>query len=237
MPEVVVITYPVATVAHMTHSSRQPTGTLLLLGALVFCEAHVVPSVRGRLVQPTRPASMLVAASPATPPENAKGLAVAWGVCGFLSILASAIRRLAPIALQPVVRRDLSALQWVFYGATMGGFAYVEGYGAFQKKFSPLVVQRAMTLKQGGSPLQVALAPFYSMGLFHASRKRKIVSWSITLSVAVIVGVVKRLPYPWRSIVDAGVCTGLCWGGASIVAFYARAICGRSPGVDPALPA
>ena len=30
----------------------------------------------------------------------------------------------------------------------MGTFAYVEGYGAFQKKFSPLVVQRAMTLKK-----------------------------------------------------------------------------------------
>ena len=119
----------------------------------------------------------------------------------------------------------------------MGFFAYVEGYGAFQKKFSPMVVERAMTLKDGhGSLANVALAPFYSMGLMHATRKRKIVSWTISLSVAMLVGIVKRLPYPWRSIVDAGVCTGLCWGGASIVAFYARALMGKPPGVDPQLP-
>ena len=76
----------------------------------------------------------------------------------------------------------------------MGIFAYVEGYGAFQKKFSPLVVERAMTLKSGASPVNIVLAPFYSMGLMHATKKRKIVSWSISLSVALLVGVVKRLP-------------------------------------------
>ena len=118
----------------------------------------------------------------------------------------------------------------------MGVFAYVEGYGAFQKKFSPLVVERAMTLKSGASAANVALAPFYSMGLMHATKKRKIVSWSVSLSVAMLVGVVKRLPYPWRSIVDAGVCTGLIWGGASLVVIYARALFGTPPGVDPCLP-
>ena len=76
----------------------------------------------------------------------------------------------------------------------MGIFAYVEGYGAFQKKFSPLVVERAMTLKQSTSPVHIALAPFYSMGLMHATKKRKIVSWSVSMSVAMIVGIVKRLP-------------------------------------------
>ena len=41
---------------------------------------------------------------------------------------------------------------------------------------------------------------------------------------------------PWRSIVDAGVCTGLAWGAASIVIIYARALAGTPPGVDPCLP-
>ena len=41
---------------------------------------------------------------------------------------------------------------------------------------------------------------------------------------------------PWRSIVDAGVCTGLAWGAASIVITYARALAGTPPGVDPGLP-
>jgi len=170
---------------------------------------------------------------------RASGIAVAWGVCGFLGILASAIGRLAPIAMQPFALGDLTLVQWGLYGGCMAGFAYVEGYGAFQKKFSPLVVRRAMTLNDAAhrSLLHVVLAPFYSMGLLHATRKRRIVSWSVSLTVGVLVGVVKRLPYPWRSIVDAGVCTGLCWGGASILAFYVRALAGTPPGVDPELPA
>merc|ERR1719424_1992264 len=90
-----------------------------------------------------RPPVVLSAASPA-PAPSAGGLAVGWGVCGFLSILASAIKRLAPIAIQPLKAKDLTLLQWGLYAATMAFFAYAEGYKAFQKKFSPMVVRRAM---------------------------------------------------------------------------------------------
>ena len=41
-----------------------------------------------------------------------------------------------------------------------------------------------------------------------------IVSWSVSIGVAVIVAAVKRLSYPWRNIVDAGVVVGLSWGAA-----------------------
>jgi len=179
---------------------------------------------------------VLAAASPA-PAPSASGLAVGWGVCGFLSILASAIKRLGPIALEPLKARDLSPLQWGVYVGTMVFFAYTEGYKAFQLKFSPMVVRRAMTLKEpSAGPLAVALAPFYSMGLFGATRKRKIVSWSVSSAVFVIVGIVKRLPYPWRSIVDAGVCVGLSWGGISIAAIYIKALFGNPPTIDPETP-
>ena len=58
-----------------------------------------------------------------------------------------------------------------------------------KKLFSPMVVERAMTLRQSGtSAVSIALAPFYSMGLFHATKKRRIVSWSVSLSVAMLVG-------------------------------------------------
>lgn len=172
----------------------RPLAVLLLLAAsCAASDAHAIVLPRMRARAPVPASIQLVAATP-PPPANAQGLAVAWGVCGFLSILASAIKRLAPIALQPLLQRDLSWLQWGFYGGSMTLFAYVEGYGAFQKKFSPLVVERAMTLKAGAAPMNVALAPFYSMGLMHATKKRKIVSWSVSLSVAMIVGVVKRLP-------------------------------------------
>jgi len=228
---------------------RMAASVLPLLLASLACGAvpprpHLVRRASAAQVRPTvtaRPATgpLLVAtgAGAATPASNARGFSTAWGVCGFLSILASAIRRLAPIALQPFARRDISPLQWGAYGGMVLGFAYVEGYGAFQKKFSPLVVRRAMSLTQAGAALSHRLlAPFYSMGLFHATKKRKIVAWSVSMGVFLLVGMVKRLPYPWRSIVDAGVCSGLCWGGASIVAFYVKALLGNPPEVSPELP-
>lgn len=82
----------------------------------------------------------------------------------------------------------------------------MEGYKGFQQKFSPLVVKRSFTLGSGSTSfLHYLLAPLYSMGLFHATKKRMIVSWSVTIGVAAIVAAVKRLPYPYRNIVDAGV--------------------------------
>lgn len=187
---------------------------------------------------PRVPSAMLSAAADTAEAPSRGGIATAWGVLGFLSILASAIRRLLPHALQPLSQKDLSVLQVAMYAASVLTFAYVEGYGAFQKKFSPMVVRRALTLGRAGTPLHhKLLAPFYSMGLFHATKKRKTVSWSVSISVALLVGIVKRLPYPWRSIVDAGVCVGLLWGGASIAAFYTQALAsGSHPQVSAELP-
>ena len=76
------------------------------------------------------------------------------------------------------------------------------------------------------------------MGMMHATRKRQILSWSITLSIAALVAAVKRLPYPWRNIVDAGVVVGLTWGSVSILLFYFKSwITGQPPSnIDAALP-
>jgi hypothetical protein len=124
------------------------------------------------------------------------------------------------------------------YIVTCLWFAYVEGYKGFQLKFSPLVVKRSFTLDLGKSAFHhILLAPFYSMGLFHATRKRVAVSWGVTLGVAAIVAAVKRLPYPWRNIVDAGVVVGLTWGSLSIVYFYVKSwLTGSPPEFDAALP-
>lgn len=120
-------------------------------------------------------------------------------------------------------------------------FAYVEGFKGFQQKFSPLVVARSFTLipgKNGTRLWHYLLAPLYSMGLMHATRKRQIVSWSVTLGVAAIVAAVKQLPYPWRNIVDAGVVVGLSWGSLSILILYIKSwMTGQPPKVDAALPA
>jgi hypothetical protein len=75
------------------------------------------------------------------------------------------------------------------------------------------------------------------MGLIHATKKRKIISWSVTTGVAMIVAAVKRLPYPYRNIVDAGVVAGLTWGSISILVLYGKAwITCKPPDIDAALP-
>jgi len=129
-------------------------------------------------------------------------------------------------------------VQCRIYVATCLFFAYAEGYKGFQTKFSPLVVQRSLTLQPGKSGIHhILFAPLYSMGLFHATKKRKIVSWCVTIGVATIVAAVKRMPYPWRNIVDAGVIVGLSWGSLSILLIYLKAwVMGKPPTIDPAMP-
>ena len=99
---------------------------------------------------------------------------------------------------------------WSFF------MAYAEGYKGFQLKFSPMVVERAFSLSSNPSILNYILAGPYSMGLFNAPKKRIIIGWSLTVGIFALVKLVKLLPYPFRSIVDAGVVVGLSYGLLSI---------------------
>merc|ERR1712194_379139 len=126
------------------------------------------------------------------------------------------------------------------YVASCLFFAYVEGYKGFHLKFSPLVVKRSFTLvigtKQGNNPIIYLLAPLYSMGLFAATKKRMIVSWSISIGVTIIVALVKKLSPVARCILDAGVVVGLSVGSMSILYHYVRSIItGTIPTIDPCL--
>jgi hypothetical protein len=166
-----------------------------------------------------------------------------WGVLGVVAVLGNAIRRLLPIALEPFGKAAGAAgaftpALWAQYAAFALFMAYAEGYKGFQLKFSPLVVKRALTLAGPGAPLlHKLLAAPYSMGLFHASRKRKAVSWGLAIGIVGLVKLVKGLAYPYRSIVDAGVVVGLSYGALSIAAIYAKTlVSGHAPDVDPALP-
>jgi len=162
-----------------------------------------------------------------------------YGTGGVMYILIKAIRRVVPIALEPFGKTavPMSQFQLSAYIATVAWFAYVEGYKGFQTKFSPLVVSRSLTLEPGYAKIHhYLLAPLYSMGLFHATRKRVAVSWGVTIGVFVIVHAVKHLAYPWRNIVDAGVVAGLTWGCISTAAQYVKAILGGKAPADPMLP-
>jgi len=171
-----------------------------------------------------------------------KVLTSMWGSFGMVYILVKAIKRVLPIALEPFTKAEgvvpLTQFQLAAYILTCLWFAYVEGYKGFQLKFSPLVVSRSFTLTPSSPIHHILLGPLYSMALFHATKKRMIVSWSVSIGVAAIVAAVKRLPYPWRNIVDAGVVVGLSWGTISILGGYIiSSITGIAPiDVDPQLP-
>jgi hypothetical protein len=64
------------------------------------------------------------------------------------------------------------------------------------------------------------------MGLFHATRKRLVVSWSVLSGVVVLVVAVRMLEQPWRGIVDAGVVVGLAWGLLALACNTVRAVRG-----------
>jgi len=154
--------------------------------------------------------------------------AVAWGVGGVVILLGRSIYSLAPMALRPL-ETGMQWWHWLAYVLCAIGMAYSEGYKGFQKAFSPRVVLRGMHLARHPSPLHVLLAPLFCMGLFHATRKRLIVSWSITAGVVSLICLVRLVDQPWRGIIDVGVVIGLSWGTIAILVFAVRAMRGKPP--------
>ena len=76
---------------------------------------------------------------------GAGGAAPFWGVFGVTAMLLNAVRRCAPVALEPFSAAEpLTAALVCAYGAAAASMAYAEGYKAFHLKFSPMVVKRAI---------------------------------------------------------------------------------------------
>ena len=142
-----------------------------------------------------------------------------WAILGVSFILGNAIWKLSPLAIEPFQKQNLSTIQWIIYGIWLLFMGYSEGYRGFQKAFCPRVVSRAWTLNFSSAPHHILFAPLYSMGYFHATKKRMIVSWSITTAIVGLVLLVKFLPYPYRHIVDGGVVLGLSYGLACLLIF------------------
>lgn len=162
------------------------------------------------------------------------GLVIAsWGVIGVLAILAQALHRLIPLALEPIASAKMTPGHWALYVGWSVANAYAEGYRGFQRAFVPRVVARAAFLAQNPRPLHVALAPIFCMAMFHARRKNLIMSWGLLVGIVIIVALVRLLPQPWRGIVDAGVVVGLGWGALALLVAFARCIVtGEVPATD-----
>ena len=149
-----------------------------------------------------------------------------WGLAGVLAILIVAIVRLGGIAIEAFAY-PFDWWHWVLLVANTLFMAHSEGYKGFQVNYSPRVVARAMSLARHPHPLRVALAPLFCMGYFHASRRRLLTTYALTIGIIVLIIVFHQLNQPLRGILDAGVVVGLSWGTASIVALVIHVVRGR----------
>jgi hypothetical protein len=161
----------------------------------------------------------------------------AWGVLGVALLLVQAVVKLALVAVDPFVTgRGLTVFESAVCAAWVAVSLYTEGYRGFQKAFVPRTVARAFYLAGEPRPLFVALAPAFSMALVHARPRRLIASWTLLVLIVVAVVLVRKLPTPWRSIVDIGVVAGLVWGLVSLLGTFVRALRGDVPAFRLDLP-
>lgn len=112
---------------------------------------------------------------------------------------------------------------WSLFILNTAFMAHSEGYMGFQKSFAPRVVARARVLRERPSFLRLLLAPLFCMGYFHATRRRLLSIYTLTLGIVGLIVVFRYISQPWRGILDCGVVVGLSWGMASIVVLAVRA--------------
>lgn len=158
-----------------------------------------------------------------------------WGLAGVFLLIGSAIYRLAPLALE-TFSHHLAWYHWAALALSVLFMAYSEGYRGFQQGFSPRVAARARYLKAHPDMWHALLGPFFCMGYFHATRKRKIVSLSLTAGIVILILAVRAIDQPWRGIIDAGVVGGLGWGLISLLIFSLRAFFSAAFPYAPEVP-
>jgi hypothetical protein len=161
-------------------------------------------------------------------------LVLAWSLSGVTAILALAIIRLSP-KVAGAFAQDLSPLHWVFAIGFTLFMLYTEAWRGFHKKFSPRTIARAVHVSRDGSLLQRLLAPLFSMGFFHATKRRVIATWILTITIVTAVVLMHQLAQPWRGLIDLGVVVGLGAGIATLFVEALRVARGGAP-VDPELP-
>jgi hypothetical protein len=159
----------------------------------------------------------------------------AWGVAGVLLLLASTIYRISPLTWAAFTV-PFRWYHWLALTISVVFMAYAEGVRGFQQHFSPRVAARARHLRGHPQVLHVIFAPFFCMGYFHATRRRKLVSLFLTISIVVLVLVVHRFPQPWRGIIDAGVVTGLTWGLLTLIFYAVTGLTRKDFPYSPELP-
>jgi hypothetical protein len=114
------------------------------------------------------------------------------------------------------VAGGLTALEWGVLLVCGGFFVYGEGVLALQRKWVPLLAERAKAVRDESSGLLHLMAPLYGMSLIGAARGQVLRSWAMVAAILVAVRIVGVLPEPWRGIIDLSVAAALVWGLAAI---------------------
>ncbi len=149
-------------------------------------------------------------------------IAAIWGFGGICLLFGSAIYRLGPMALD-MPMQGFGWYHWAALALSLVFMGFAEGYRGFQQNFSPRAAARIRYLSNNVTLTRLLLAPLFCMGFFHATRRRKIVSYCLTGGIILLVVLVRQLDQPWRGIIDAGVVVGLGWGILSLMAFTVKA--------------
>lgn len=141
----------------------------------------------------------------------------AWAIIGVGITFVEAIARLGARGLETIAG-GLAIHEWIVLAGLVSFFCYFEGYRGLQKRFAPLVVARSFALaSEPRSTLIVVLAPLYAVALLDTDRRRVTRAWLGVAGIVIAVVLVRRLPAPWRGLVDAGVACALAWGLVAIV--------------------
>jgi hypothetical protein len=162
-------------------------------------------------------------------------IGMVWGGVGVFGLLGFAIYRLAPRAVA-AYEMGLTPGQWAITVGFCVFMAYSEGYRGFQQKFSPRTAARIRYLRDHPSLVRSLLGPLFSIGLFHATRRTKLLAWILTVGIVLLVLLVHRLDQPWRGIIDAGVVLGLSWGVLSLAWCIFRVLGRRGADYSPEVP-
>ena len=161
-------------------------------------------------------------------------LTATWAVAGFTLLLLQALYRLYPMVDTMLEKHTLQWWHWGLIVLWMLFMGYTEGNKGFQKAISPRFAARARWLKYyPGGVLRTLFAPFFCMGFFGATKKRKIVAWVLNIGIVGLILVIRQLTQPWRGIVDTGVLLGLSWGLTSVWFFCYQTLIQNKPGVAP----
>ena len=162
-------------------------------------------------------------------------LGVIWGVIGFGLLLGSAIFRLSGRIFEVEYSHLRTGHILFLVGFTLF-MLLTEGYGGFHQRLSPRFASRAKRLLHEPKFFHVLLAPFFCIGYFHASRRRVIGSFALTLMIVLLVILVSHMAQPWRGLLDIGVVSGLLFGIVSlVVTIFNVLILGREA-ADPEFP-